>query len=147
MLARGARTVLKELMEVDVGPMDVQKSIDRLQRGVDGVLSRTVMSIEGLLQMYAGRSSTADGVLGRVRRVSRCVVAGGENQMKRLDWTYALTPGCHFPRTAHRQDGAERAGLPHERGRGRVLPLLGKLRASDCLQTEIACTRSIPDIH
>lgn len=75
-LARGARTVLRELMEVDVGAVDVEESMARLRRGVDRALTRTVMSLEGLLQMYEGRSQSTEGVLGRVRRV-RLLGGGG----------------------------------------------------------------------
>lgn len=74
-LARGARTVLKELLEVDVGPVDMEKSIDRLRRGVDGALTGGIMSLESLLQMYEGRGKSVEGVFGRVRRVGLIVYA------------------------------------------------------------------------
>jgi hypothetical protein len=84
-IARGARTVLRELLEVDVGPVDMQKSMERLQRGVDKALSRTVLSLEGLLQAYEGRSKGSEGVFGRVRRRIAKMVRGGLGKLMSED--------------------------------------------------------------
>jgi hypothetical protein len=77
--------VLRELLEVDVGPVDMEKSMERLKRGVDRALTATVTSLEGLLQLYEGRSGTAEGVLGRVRRRIAKMVKGGLGNLMSSD--------------------------------------------------------------